>query len=144
MIRAACHCGAVRFELGAFPQWVLDCNCTLCRLYGALWAYPRAGQATVLKGPDPDTTETYVWGDRELAFHRCRACGCITHMAAIAADPSALYGVNARMMLGLDPATVEVRRKDNGGSGHFWTRPDAPVIPSSHPPMPPPGPDDWR
>jgi hypothetical protein len=65
-------------------------------------------------------------------------------MAAIAADPSALYGVNARMMLGLDPATVEVRRKDNGGSGHFWTRPDAPVIPSSHPPMPPPGPDDWR
>ena len=44
MIKAACHCGAVRFELEAPPAWVLDCNCTLCRRYGALWAYPRAGQ----------------------------------------------------------------------------------------------------
>jgi hypothetical protein len=144
VVKAACHCGAVRFEVEAFPAWVLDCNCTLCRRYGALWAYPSAGQVKVLKGPDPDATQTYVWGDRELAFHRCRACGCITHMEAIATNPPALYGPNVRLMLGLDPSTVELRRKDNGGSGHFWTRPDALVIPSSHPPMPPPGPDDWR
>ena len=141
MIKAACHCGAVRFELEAFPEWVLDCNCTLCRRYGALWAYPHAGQVKVLKGPDPDVTETYVWGDRWLAFHRCRACGCVTHMEAIAEDPPHLYGVNARMMPGLDPSTVALRQADHGHSGFFWTRSDEPVIPSQ---QPPPGPEDWR
>jgi len=142
MIRAACHCGAVRFQLEAPPAWVLDCNCTLCRRYGALWAYPHAGQVKVIAGPDPEATATYLWGDRELAFHRCRTCGCITHMVGV--EENALYGLNARMMLGLDPATVTVRQVDNGHCGYFWTRSDQPVIESRHPPMPPPGPDDWR
>jgi hypothetical protein len=44
--------GAVRGR--AAPAWVLDCNCTLCRRYGALWAYPHAGQVKVLKMPDAD------------------------------------------------------------------------------------------
>jgi hypothetical protein len=140
MMGAACHCGAVRFEVAAPPEWVLDCNCSLCRRYGALWAYPGQGQVEVLKAPDPTATETYLWGDRELAFHRCRACGCITHMEAVDTDPPSLYGLNARLMRGLDPASVTVRRKDNGHSGFFWTRPDQPVIPSH---QPPPGPDDW-
>jgi hypothetical protein len=144
MIKAACHCGSVRFEVEAPPQWVLDCNCTLCRRYGALWAYPHAGQANVLKAPDPGVTETYSWGDRDLAFHRCRACGCITHMEAINTDPPTLFGLNARMMLGLDPSQVSLRQVDNGHSGFFWTRSSEPVRPSRHPPMPPPGPDDWR
>ena len=39
MIRAACHCEAVKFEIAEPPEWVLDCNCTLCRRYGALWTY---------------------------------------------------------------------------------------------------------
>jgi hypothetical protein len=144
MMKAACHCGAVRFEVESPPAWVLDCNCTLCRRYGALWAYPRAGQVKVLKMPDPDATETYLWNDRSLAFHHCRTCGCITHMQAVDVDPPALYGLNVRMMLGLDPAKVSVRQVDNGHSGFFWTRSDEPRIPSRHPPMPPPGPDDWR
>ena len=38
-MRGACHCEAVRFEIAEPPEWVLDCNCTLCRRYGALWAY---------------------------------------------------------------------------------------------------------
>ena len=29
---------AVRFELEE-PEWVMDCNCSHCRLYGGLWAY---------------------------------------------------------------------------------------------------------
>ena len=144
MMKAACHCGAVRFEVEAAPQWVLDCNCSLCRRYGALWAYPDAGQVNVLKMPDLGVTETYVWGDRDLAFHRCGTCGCVTHMEAISVDPPVLYGLNVRMMPALDPSTVNLRQVDNGHSGVFWTRSDEPVRPSRHPPMPPPGPDDWR
>lgn len=145
MIRAACHCGAVRFEITEAPGWVLDCNCTLCRRYGALWSYYRGDdQAKLLKKPATEATAVYSWGDREIAFHHCKTCGCMTHMAAIAVDPPTIFGVNARMMVGLDPKRVRLRQIDNGHTGYFWTRSDEPAIASRHPPMPPPGADDWR
>lgn len=144
-MKAACHCGAVRYETAAPPSWVLDCNCTLCRRYGALWAYLRgAGAVELILEPDPAATDTYSWLDGDLAFHRCKTCGCITHMLAAKADPPQIYGVNARMMVGLDPAAVTLRQVDNGHSGHFWTQSPEPPRASRHPPMLPPGPDDWR
>jgi hypothetical protein len=146
VIRAACHCEAVRFEIAEPPEWVLDCNCTLCRRYGAMWCYFRGeeGQAKLLATPPPDVTDTYAWLDGDLAFHRCKVCGCVTHMVAAREEPPVIYGVNARMMAGLDPATVRVRRVDNSHSGFFWTRPDEPVLESRHPVMPPPSFEDWR
>jgi hypothetical protein len=144
MIKAACHCGAVRFELKAPPHWVMDCNCTICRRYGALWAYPHAGQADIVRAPDPQATAAYLWGERSIAFHHCRSCGCITHMEGVDGDPPPIFGINARMIVGLNPAHVQVRQVDNGHNGFFWTRSDEPVLVSRHPPMPPPGPDDWR
>ena len=145
MIRAACHCTAVRFEIAKAPTWVLDCNCTLCRRYGVLWSYYHgANNPDLLRVPDQAATSTYLWGDMQIAFNFCKVCGCMTHMAAIDVEPPAIFGVNARMMLGLDPANVRVVQKDNGGTGHFWTRSAEPVMPSSHPPVPPLGPDDWR
>ena len=143
MIRAACHCGAVRFEIAEPPEWVLDCNCTICRRYGALWSYYHPpDHAKLLVRPDPAATDVYLWGDRGLAFHHCRTCGCITHFA-VAAD-GFIFGVNARMMAGLDPSKVTIRQIDNSHSGFFWTRSDEPVLASGHPPMPPPTFEDWR
>jgi hypothetical protein len=145
MIRAACHCEAVRFEFAEPPKWVLDCNCTLCRRYGGLWCYFDGPEAMELvSSPAPDATEAYTWLDGDLEFHRCRTCGCVTHMLAAKRDPPVIYGVNARLMAGLDPATVRIRRKNNSHSGFFWTRPDAPIEESRHPVMPPPSPLDWR
>jgi hypothetical protein len=145
MIKAACHCGEVRFEIAEAPTWVLDCNCTLCRRYGALWSFYRgADQAKLVSRPARGATETYLWNDREIASHRCRTCGCITHIEAVDIEPTVIFGVNARMMVGLDPATVSLRQVDNGCSGFFWTKSDEPPMPSRQPPMPPPGPDDWR
>ena len=145
MIKAACHCGAVRFEIGRAPDWVLDCNCTLCRRYGALWSYYfGAAQALLMRVPEPTATETYVWGDKSLAFHRCKACGCISHMEAIDIEPHAILGINSRLMVGLDPAKVQLRQIDNGHLGVFWTRSNEAPMPGRHPKMPPSGPDDWR
>ena len=145
MIRASCHCEAVKFEISEAPTWVLDCNCTLCRRYGALWAYLRGpGALELILKPDPAATEPYTWLDGDLAFHRCKVCGCVTHMEAAKADPPQIYGVNTRMMVGLDPASVTLRQVDNGHSGFFWTHTKETPIVSRHPPMPPPGPDDWR
>ena len=39
MIRASCHCGAVCLEIDAAPAEVTECNCSICRRYGGLWAY---------------------------------------------------------------------------------------------------------
>jgi hypothetical protein len=145
VIRAACHCGAVKFEIAEPPSWVLDCNCTLCRRYGALWSYYRgADHAKLTMKPDPDATETYLWGDREIAFHRCKVCGCMTHMTAARQKGQPIFGVNTRMMAGLDPATVVVRQIDNSHSGFFWTKSDQPPIESRHPAMPAPTFEDWR
>jgi hypothetical protein len=145
MIRAACHCEAVRFEIAEPPEWVLDCNCTLCRRYGAVWTYfPGPDQAKLLMTPSPEVTETYTWLDADIAFHRCRTCGCVTHIVATKEEPPVILGVNARMMAGLDPAKVRIRRRNNSHSGFFWTRPDAPIEESRHPYMPPPEPDNWR
>src|SRR4051812_4404677 len=144
MIRAACHCGAVRFEITERPTWVMDCNCTLCRRYGALWSYYHgADQAKLLSCPPPEASDRYLWSDRAIASCRCKTCGCLTHIET-ADDKAVIFGVNARMMIGLDPAQVKVRQVDNGHTGYFWTTSDEPVIASKHPPMPPPGPDDWR
>jgi hypothetical protein len=115
------------------------------RRYGALWSYYQgADQAKLLKKPAADVTFVYTWNDREIAFHHCKTCGCITHMEAIKVAPPVIVGVNARMMVGLDPARVQLRQIDNGHTGFFWTKSDEPVIASRHPPMPPPGPNDWR
>ena len=142
MIRAACHCGAVRFEISEPPGSVTECNCSICRRTGALWAsYRGDDQAKLLSRPEPAATDTYVWGDRMLALHHCRHCRCVTHADALDPQYADWFALNARMMVGLDPAQVKVRQLDNGHTGFFWTRSDGPPVPGNHPPMPP---DDWR
>jgi len=143
MIRAACHCTAVRLEIRELPDWVLDCNCTICRRYGALWSYPKPGAVTIVQGKG--ATDAYVWGDRELAFHRCGECGCVMYMEAVNEKPPFVYGINARMIPALDPKSVRVRQKDNGHTGWFWTRSDGPVEGSHQPKVDPStGDNDWR
>lgn len=109
MIEASCHCGAVRLAIEAAPETLTDCNCSICRRYGVLWAYYRPGQVRLI--PPDAATDTYMWDDRSLAFHRCRTCGCVTHWAP--SDPARdRMGVNARLM-DLDVrAAARVRRLD--------------------------------
>ncbi len=39
MLEGSCHCGAAGWSLEGDPGSITACNCTLCRRYGALWAY---------------------------------------------------------------------------------------------------------
>ena len=91
--------------------------------------------------PATNLTDVYLWQDRAIAFHRCKECGCMTHMAA--ADIGKVFGVNARMMPALDPAEVTVIQMDNSHTGWFWTKSDRPIRPPS-PHMPMPTAEDWR
>jgi hypothetical protein len=108
-----------------------------------MWSYYHGEDyAKLVSLPAPDLTDVYLWQDRAIAFHRCKECGCMTHMAA--ADIGKVFGVNARMMPALDPTAVAVIQMDNSHTGWFWTRSDRPIRPSHHPQMPMPTAEDWR
>ena len=114
-IEASCHCGSVRLRIASPPAEVTDCNCSICRRYGALWAYYSLRQVTL---PAPELTETYAWDDRSIAFYRCRRCGCVSHWFPIARADDRM-GVNARLM-DLDVvAKARVRRLDGAVSERY-------------------------
>lgn len=109
MINAVCHCGAVALEIAWAPVEVTDCTCSICRRYGALWAYYELDQVRLV--PPDAATDVYMWDDRSIAFHRCRTCGCVTHWAPV--DPTLnRMGVNARLMAPGDLAAARVRHLD--------------------------------
>ena len=116
MIRASCHCGAVCLEIDAAPAEVTECNCSICRRYGVLWAYYAPGQVRLV--PADAATDVYMWDDRSTGFHRCRTCGCVTHWAAADLGRDRM-GVNARLM---DPevlARVRMRHLDGAGTEEY-------------------------
>jgi hypothetical protein len=115
MIEATCHCGAVRMEIAQPPEAVTSCNCSICHKLGTLWAYYTVDQVKFLS--PPEATAAYSWGDRDLAFHHCRNCGCTTHWSGIAPD-SQRMGVNSRLMPRTVTAEVPIRKLDGADT---WT-----------------------
>ncbi len=113
MIEASCHCGAVKFEIARAPDYVGDCNCSICRRLGALWAYYTLAEVKIM--PASGATDTYMWNKRVLAFHRCKNCGCTTHWYPVdeAADR---MGVNARLMAPEVLAAAPIRKIDRASA----------------------------
>ena len=72
MIDGACHCGAVRWHFEGRPDGATACNCTVCRRYGALWAYDYEDEGIKVAGK----THAYVRGEA-IEFHFCSGCGCM-------------------------------------------------------------------
>ncbi len=107
MIESSCVCGAVRLAITHAPTEVTDCNCTMCRRYGALWAYYSPKDVIVPTG----LTDTYARGAKLSQFHRCKICGCVTHWAPLDKTRDRM-GVNARLMKPEVLAHARVRRFD--------------------------------
>ena len=116
MIEASCHCGAVKLEIQSAPNEVTDCNCSICRRYGVLWAYYEPAQVRLIA--KEGTLEAYLWGEKSIAFHRCRNCGCVTHWAPVE-QPADRMGVNARLMAREVLATARVRRLDGADTWKY-------------------------
>ena len=116
MLTATCHCGAVRVEVPRRPRTVTDCNCSICRRYGVLWAYYKPTSVRVVASRG--ATAGYAWGRKSIRFVRCRTCGCITHYERPRA-PRRGIAVNARCF---DPAELgapRVRRLDGASSWKY-------------------------
>jgi hypothetical protein len=113
VIEMSCHCGAVRFAVETAPEDVTDCNCSICRRLGALWAYYQRPQ--IRFEADNGPTDTYVWNRRILEFHRCRSCGCVTHWSAVDRAYERM-GVNARLMSPEALAQIPVHHFDGASA----------------------------
>lgn len=121
MITGSCHCGAVTWTFAGDPEEATACNCTVCCRYGALWAYDWLGERIKITGE----TAIYTRGDREIAFHHCPTCGCITWWQGVAAnaDHRTRMAVNLRMADRPDDIShLAIRHFD--GLSTFDERPD--------------------
>lgn len=100
MVSGSCHCGAVTWQFDGVLDGATACNCTVCRRYGALWAYDYEDHGIRISG----TTQLYVRG-KACEFHFCPICAGITHWRGmrLEKDGRRRMAVNLRLA---DPAVV--------------------------------------
>lgn len=136
---ATCLCGAVHVTIEARPDFIHDCNCSLCRKVGAAWGYYSAAAFSA-----SGDTAAFMRRDKPnagVAVHACKTCGATTHFALSeafkAANPEAdLVGVNMRLFAPEDLEDVELRYpngKDWDGVGEFEYRRPAMTISAASP-----------
>ncbi len=116
MPQATCHCGAVRITVPGKPEYLVDCNCSICRRNAALWAFYES-DAIELSG-HPESTTEYVWGTRTIRTMHCKVCGCATHWEPIDSKARTKVGVNARNFAPVEIEGIEVRKFDGADT---WT-----------------------
>lgn len=115
MLKGSCHCGAITFTCSAEPEWLTQCNCSICRRYAALWAHSDTDQITV--SGVPDASLKYVWGDEKLAFHVCKKCGCLTHWESLSSEEPKRLAINCRMS---EPQQVDQFRVRHFDGADTW------------------------
>jgi hypothetical protein len=110
MLSTTCHCGAVTIEIPRRPRSLTDCDCSICRRYGTLWAYYKTTEVRVTA--QPGATSSYAWGRKTLSFVRCNTCGCVTHWEPTAPERGPRMGVNARNFEPAQLGRVRIRLLD--------------------------------
>lgn len=90
-----CHCGTVTVHIAGKPDYLYDCNCSLCRKSGALWGYLPADAVGITGAPT-----AYRRNDRHPsrgALYFCGVCGCTVHWLATDCDRDGTVVVNMRL-----------------------------------------------
>lgn len=103
-ITTSCHCGSVFVEMRRPVKQLTRCNCSICRRYGALWAYQQRKAVSVRA--KNGALKSYSWGKKSIAYFRCASCGCVTHYERTDRRPdgSDMSAVNMRNII--DPAAI--------------------------------------
>jgi hypothetical protein len=103
-LTGTCHCGAVTWTLEGDPGPVTACNCTLCRRYGALWAYDYENERINIAGP----TKTYIRADDPepgLEIHFCPHCANVICWRGLATNETGRRRIAVNIRLAA-PETV--------------------------------------
>jgi hypothetical protein len=94
VLSASCHCGAVKVEAPRRPRSLTNCNCSMCRRYGVLWAYYKDSDVKLIASDG--ATDNYSWGANTQKFIRCNTCGCVMQWKKHQVNKDSWTGVNAR------------------------------------------------
>jgi hypothetical protein len=106
MWEGACHCGAVRFRVAAQITDIYRCDCSLCRMKGALMTSVHEDAFTLLSGAD--VLSEYNWNTGVARHFFCSVCGIYPfHRKRAMPDH---YGVNVNCLAGFDPSRLKVRQ----------------------------------
>jgi hypothetical protein len=109
-IQGTCLCEAVQLGAARLPRQVTQCNCSVCRRYGTLWAYYRRSAVSIVA--PRGTLEDYSRRARGLKFVRCRSCGCVICWDSRSKDRDRRMGINMRLFDHALMAAVPVKVLD--------------------------------
>ena len=101
----ACHCGTVRFRVRLKDglRSARRCDCSYCRMRGAVAVTADLGDLEVLAGEEVLTLYRFNTGTAKHYF--CSRCGIYTHHQR-RSKPSE-YGVNVACIEGVDPFALK-------------------------------------
>ncbi len=122
MLTATCHCGQVKVLVPRKPRSVTNCNCSICRRYGVLWAYYKDAEVELIASPQ--STDEYMWGDRSLKFIRCSNCGCVLQWKSLVVGERTRTGVNVRNFAPCALGDVKIRLLDGADTWKYITWPE--------------------
>lgn len=76
MLKGTCHCGDAHWTLEGDPGGITACNCSLCRRYGALWAYDYENERIRTGGKLASYTRREA-KEPSLEILFCPTCACV-------------------------------------------------------------------
>ena len=133
MLNLSCHCGRVGVRIEKRPDFIHDCNCTLCQKTGAIWGYFQPSEVAV-----QGTTTGYSRDDKAepgVSIRFCCKCGATTHFelteSTIEKFGNMIVGVNMRLANENDLEGVELRYPNGrawSGEGDFGYVQDSRII----------------
>jgi len=104
LLEGSCHCGQAGWTLDGDPGSITACNCTLCRRYGALWAYDYEGERIAVTG-EVSSYRRPGKADPALEILFCPSCAGVVSWRGLRleADGRRRMAVNLRLT---DPVAV--------------------------------------
>jgi len=119
----ACHCGTVQFHVRLTDglHTARRCNCSYCRMRGAVAVSANLADITITAGAESLTL--YQFNTKQARHYFCSKCGIYTHHQR-RSNPQQ-YGVNVACLSGISPfdfAVVPVNEgnlhpKDSAATG---------------------------
>jgi hypothetical protein len=124
MIELSCLCGRIRVKTDKQPDFIHECNCTLCGKTGGRWGYFHPSEVSV-----EGTATGYCREDKDdpaAQIHFCMKCGSTTHFTltpnAVSKFGNTVMGVNMWLADERCLAGIELRYPDGQawpGAGDF-------------------------
>ncbi|MEL7026323.1 MAG: GFA family protein [Pseudomonadota bacterium] len=104
-LNGQCHCGAIKFQvtLSDGLNTARRCDCTFCRMRGAVAVSAPKDALNVVEGEDKLTL--YQFGTRTARHYFCSICGIYTHHGR-RSNPNE-FGVNMACLEGHSPFDLD-------------------------------------